>query len=251
MNVIFFSMKFHWTQPCLTGTSLVLYSARTKTCIFWVSLFIIKAYVFSLCFFFLTYHVTITMTLSLFTKVFHLSTSCKKYIVKFSFISAHDWPFFSNIFNYLHLRIRTYPDNRHNFTSLSQLLIFWVATQCYERLFYTYMCFNFVRLWNLQFATIMRHATITVTLHHRLFKTNWSTQWARRFGIYHVLLHKYIILHNLFVVLFSALYSVRHLGPHAWMLNRSTTSLDFPKRCALECIKHTEVSSCVQSFCSL
>jgi len=25
-----------------------------------------------------------------------------------------------------------------------------------------------------------------------------------------------------------------------------TESLDFPKRCALECIKHTEVSSCVQ-----
>lgn len=30
-----------------------------------------------------------------------------------------------------------------------------------------------------------------------------------------------------------------------------TESLDFPKRCALECIKHTEVSLCVQSFCSL
>ena len=27
-------------------------------------------------------------------------------------------------------------------------------------------------------------------------------------------------------------------------------SLDFPKRCALECIKHTEVSSRIQSFCS-
>ena len=30
-----------------------------------------------------------------------------------------------------------------------------------------------------------------------------------------------------------------------------TESLDFPKRCALECIKHAEVSSCIQSFCSL
>jgi len=34
-----FSMKFHWTQPCLINTTLVLYSARTKTIILSIKLY--------------------------------------------------------------------------------------------------------------------------------------------------------------------------------------------------------------------